>query len=391
MVDGFFRACSDVANLLLDSAFLLSLPTLLLLLCAFTLLYGDCLPLVRVWKHGIHLLRVAYTFRIVHRRRQNLRFATANSSAGAGSCSAGAADIAFVDFTPQRLSPTPRRRPLRVVSWNIEFGYALDAVAAELERLDADVICLQEVDRFDDRRRGGAQKDVFTILARRLQLRGVWAGHHSYRCGAWGCAVLSRYALHDARFVPLEAIRGYPRGALSVVIATPLGEVVVHSLHTEVCCGIGTRIEQFEAAVRPTGDAARDALPLIVAGDFNTIGGQLASRLFPMHCTDGWRWRLCAFPCLRMSEAELWQRLLFHSGCRYSHLSDPFDKRSDTTLRAFSTAPLSLLNSAFDAKLDWMLLSAELAAQSHRVVRSAAVDAASDHRPLLCEVVLTHC
>jgi endonuclease/exonuclease/phosphatase family metal-dependent hydrolase len=165
-----------------------------------------------------------------------------------------------------------------VVSWNIEFGYALDAVAAELERLDADVICLQEVDRFDDRRRGGAQKDVF-----------------------------------------------------------------------------------------------------------------FASRLFPMHCTDSWRWRLCAFPCLRMSEAELWQRLLFHSGCRYSHLSDPFDKRSDTTLRAFSAAPLSLLNSAFDAKLDWMLLSAELAAQSHRVVRSAAVDAASDHRPLLCEVVLTHC
>tara|TARA_B110000208_G_scaffold76840_1_gene98486 strand:+ start:136 stop:252 length:117 start_codon:yes stop_codon:yes gene_type:complete len=35
-----------------------------------------------------------------------------------------------------------------------------------------------------------------------------------------------------------------------------------------------------------------------------------------------------------------------------------------------------------------MLLSAELAAQSHRVVRSAAVDAASDYRPLVCEVVL---
>jgi endonuclease/exonuclease/phosphatase family metal-dependent hydrolase len=355
---------------------------------AALLLYGDCLGIVKTWKSGVHIVRVAYVFGVTHRKRQNEPVLAAEAVAAPTAAAVKLEQIATVDFR-RRGRRRGRRRAyardaLRVVSWNIEFGYCLDSVLAVLADLDADVVLLQEVDRFDDSASGGARKDCFEALARRLGMCGVWAGHHQYASGMWGCAVLSRFALSDPRFVRLEALRGYPRGAVSAVAATPLGRIALHSLHTEVCCGVRVRIAQFERALRR--GAREPPLPSIVGGDFNTIGGQMASRLFPMHCTDALRLNVRAFPAGE-SEAEFWQRTLFASGAAWAHLGDPFDKRRDATLRAFAAPPLSLLNGAFSAKLDWLLLSDGLRAAAHRVVRSARSDAASDHHPLMCSVV----
>jgi endonuclease/exonuclease/phosphatase family metal-dependent hydrolase len=43
-------------------------------------------------------------------------------------------------------------RPLRVATLNIERGIEFDAIAAVLDDLDADIMLLQEVDRFRTRR-----------------------------------------------------------------------------------------------------------------------------------------------------------------------------------------------------------------------------------------------
>ena len=81
---------------------------------------------------------------------------------------------------------------LRVVSWNLEYGYRLAAILEELKRLDADVICLQECDAFRDVRNSVAI-DVVAYLARSLKMCAVWAGHHAYGqstgpvFGIWGC------------------------------------------------------------------------------------------------------------------------------------------------------------------------------------------------------------
>ena len=61
--------------------------------------------------------------------------------------------------------PRPPNAPLRVVQWNIERGYKLDAIAEELARLDADVITLQELDISCER---SAFQNVPLLLAKRL-------------------------------------------------------------------------------------------------------------------------------------------------------------------------------------------------------------------------------
>src|SRR5688572_20339646 len=51
---------------------------------------------------------------------------------------------------------------LRVVTWNIERGVRFLAIVSTLKRLEADVILLQEVDRFADR---SGNRDVASDLA----------------------------------------------------------------------------------------------------------------------------------------------------------------------------------------------------------------------------------
>lgn len=47
---------------------------------------------------------------------------------------------------PGTLPQSTGDRPIRLLQWNIERGYKLDGIIQELRSIDADVICLQEVD-----------------------------------------------------------------------------------------------------------------------------------------------------------------------------------------------------------------------------------------------------
>ena len=111
---------------------------------------------------------------------------------------------------------------LRAVTWNLEFGYLLSPIIAELRRLQPDVLCIQEVDLHCDSARR-VSVDVGREIAKALGMCGVWAGHHRYTNdendgGVWGCAVLSKFDIVDADFVELACLDGYPRGAVMTVV-----------------------------------------------------------------------------------------------------------------------------------------------------------------------------
>lgn len=78
----------------------------------------------------------------------------APASAGDGSGAAGGmhplpapGEVVHVDHRPQG-APTGSSNnstPLKLVQWNIERGYCLEAIIEQLRGLDADVLALQEV------------------------------------------------------------------------------------------------------------------------------------------------------------------------------------------------------------------------------------------------------
>ena len=53
------------------------------------------------------------------------------------------AQIIQVDCRPKNRPKIDPSRPLRLLTWNIERGYKLDAIIEELRGLDADVLALQ--------------------------------------------------------------------------------------------------------------------------------------------------------------------------------------------------------------------------------------------------------
>ena len=121
------------------------------------------------------------------------------------------------DFRPGSAAPKPGGgAAVRVVTWNLEFGYLLGPLIAELRLLQPDIICLQEVDRYDD---GSVSVDVGREIAEALQLCGVWCAHHRYEHGGWGCAILSRFDLTSATFLELPHLDGYPRGAVMAAVS----------------------------------------------------------------------------------------------------------------------------------------------------------------------------
>ena len=73
------------------------------------------------------------------------------------------------DFRPSH-RPESNKQPknaLRFVQWNIERGYKLAQIIETLERLDADVICLQELDILCER---SECKDIGVEIAKKLKL-----------------------------------------------------------------------------------------------------------------------------------------------------------------------------------------------------------------------------
>ncbi|MBN2361836.1 MAG: endonuclease/exonuclease/phosphatase family protein [Deltaproteobacteria bacterium] len=87
----------------------------------------------------------------------------------------------------------------------------IDAVAAAIARLDADVVGLQEVD-VGTRRSGGV--DVLAALAQRLGWHAAFGKAMDFDGGGYGVGLLSRVPLEAVRTVPLAGAPGAEPRAL---------------------------------------------------------------------------------------------------------------------------------------------------------------------------------
>jgi endonuclease/exonuclease/phosphatase family metal-dependent hydrolase len=178
-------------------------------------------------------------------------------------------------------SPAVLPERLAVVSWNIERGVRFAGVLDTLKKLDADVLLLQEVDRYCDRSGG---RDVAANLAAALGMNWIFAGEFQEigegtkgRGALHGQAILSRYPITDAgilvfteqarlrwRLSPVQPRRG---GRMALRART--GGMLVYSAHLESGGNDTLRGRQLDEMVRDEQREARSDERVVLAGDFN--------------------------------------------------------------------------------------------------------------------------
>lgn len=249
---------------------------------------------------------------------------------------------------------------LRVVTWNIEFGYKLDQIISRLHILKPDILLLQECDCVHEENLQ-LSLHVAEEIAKSLKMCYVWSGAFHYKLnnggkGMFGNAVLSRFDIVGAKRVFInEVIANYPKSVLRATVVHPKeGNILCYSVHLEAVTGIYERSRQFTQVLndwRQThlalNDWTKSSKPglraVIIAGDLNTLGHN-ASRVSPIHCRDSYR-----FSTLGMTESQWFQKNFFEQGKLGFGFSDAFDKSAKHHH--------TLCNALISAKFDWILLN----------------------------------
>ncbi|KAJ2839469.1 hypothetical protein J3B01_000683 [Coemansia erecta] len=325
--------------------------------------------------------------------------------------------IVTYDFRdPQTCEPeTEIPRPLRVLQWNIERGYKLDAVLEILQELDADILCLQEIDIGNER---SGNTNHAQIIAQRLKLNaGVVIEFQELRSpcrapseqggGIHGNAVFSKFDM-EFRAVHAHQPFDWPRRGMQVLeprlgrritlaatIRVPRRPpILAYSAHFECFTGIVGRTHQVCDLLH---DSTHASIPhQLVFGDFNTFAHSLAR--FSTKHSHGWH----RFRTLGMSEPEWWMENILS----WSTTDGPLNLRINTTmpehLRFSKETMMRAVNPGwwdpFDPVRDvtisnhagWMTAKADWAfVRQFRVVRHWMANrdfSASDHRCLVLEV-----
>ena len=157
--------------------------------------------------------------------------------------------------------------PLHVVTFNVEYAIEIDRaiqVLRESEPLrNPDILSLQEMDAPGTKR-----------IAAALGLNAVYfpSGIHPKHHRDFGCALLSPWPLEDARKVILpHGARGsgLRRAAVRAVVVRGGQRVLAYCVHlpSPLAVSGGSRREELRALA---ADAATAAVPVVIAGDFNS-------------------------------------------------------------------------------------------------------------------------
>jgi len=184
--------------------------------------------------------------------------------------------------------------PLRLLSYNIHSGVGLDG-RLDLDRIGdviddsgADVVALQEVDRF--RREQSAFEDQPAVLAQRLGMHLAYAAnldgepaHPGAPRAQYGTALLSRLPLESSTNTLLPSFEGSEqRGLLEATVVVGGGPLRVLGTHLQWDSET-ERTRQAEAIV-----ATLDARPTVLLGDLNTTPGSPAYRCLAARLDDAW-------------------------------------------------------------------------------------------------------
>lgn len=191
------------------------------------------------------------------------------------------------------ISPSAQTDPepfsVRVMSYNIRVGAGskgeylrgeelkenLRQIAAYIRESGADVVLLQEVDRFAER---SAEVDQPRFLADLLGYEWAFTQALERSGGQYGIAVLSRWPIRDTSSIKLfkpdysQSNPDWPdwygeqRVAMVATIASPQGKFAVLDTHLGIT--EDQRVKQF-AQVVELAVGVPDRMPLIIGGDFN--------------------------------------------------------------------------------------------------------------------------
>lgn len=245
----------------------------------------------------------------------------------------------------------PTAPKLRVATYNVHGCFGMDRqrsearVAEVIAELSVDIVGLQELDL--SRRRSG-RVDQAGLIAEQLRWHRYF--HPAMRTGDehYGNAVLSRYPLTLRRACDLPGTAPFycreNRVAISMDVKTPLG--LVHIINTHFGLGPSERLLQAQLLVSAEWlSASPTETPVILLGDFNSLPGSRPHRALAQHLRD------------------------------VRKLVQP--------VRSFRTFPTSFPSFA----VDHIFINAALRPLCLDVHRSSLARIASDHFPLVCELV----
>lgn len=238
---------------------------------------------------GITLLVIAYTNVLVHQFAEK--------------------EPAFL-FSAQKIQPTPTKAPdsLKVVDWNIKFAGGridfffdcygdrvlmteeevmrhLEGLAAQIRKLNPDILLLQEVD-IDSKRSANIHQLQWLLDHTDLNY-GAYASHwqvsHIPSRGLGrmnsGIAILSKYPLTDATRHALPQMEQQDaltrffylrRAILQATVQLPGHQLVVLNTHLEAYDQDGTKKRQLDILQR-LADSLSTRHHLLVGGDLNTL------------------------------------------------------------------------------------------------------------------------
>ncbi len=161
---------------------------------------------------------------------------------------------------------TPPKGSLRVMTFNIRHGKGLNGkvslrpIAAEIRRSGADVVALQEVDRFHPR---SGFRDQIRKLGRMLDMEWCFAPSLKFGYSEYGNAFLSSFPILRRS---VEYMRGLQerRSILQIVISA--GKKPLRLFNTHLGVLAADRQRQFNWMMR---SLEKNEPPLLLMGDFN--------------------------------------------------------------------------------------------------------------------------
>ena len=172
---------------------------------------------------------------------------------------------------PLKFGPLLETR-LRVVTWNLwgrggPWEARLAAIGATLSALEPDVVALQEV-------WGEGSRHQAAILAGQLGFQHVYADRYTIDGVAVGNAILSRWpiARHEVRDLPAPVELEELRNVIRAEVDGPRGLLEIFTTHLNWRFDQSdVRQEQVRTLARFVSESERQAVPPIVAGDFNAV------------------------------------------------------------------------------------------------------------------------